>query len=165
MRNEALVAGYRQAGYESVWRSAPGCCRLCNKLNGQTVTTLKPPLHKGCGCTVVRGEKVFFTEDINDGIIHGEWDGANFKDIKAAEKHKTHLKEYGDISFEDCVKGARSLLNTSPSERVFAHTGKGGAVYRYDSAENDLAVGLDGIILTRFRPKGEGYWESKVLTR
>lgn len=57
MRNEALVAGYRQAGYESQWRSAPGCCRVCTLMSGRTVTTLKPPLHKGCVCTVVRGEK------------------------------------------------------------------------------------------------------------
>lgn len=55
MRNEALIAAYRQAGYSSVWRSAPGCCRICTGMNGQTVTTLKPPLHKGCGCDVMRG--------------------------------------------------------------------------------------------------------------
>ena len=55
--NEALVAGYRAAGYHSVWVSAPGCCRICTKLNGRTVTTLKPPLHKGCVCSVRKGEK------------------------------------------------------------------------------------------------------------
>ena len=55
--NEALVAGYRASGYTSVWQSAPGCCRICTRLNGRTVTTLKPPLHKGCVCTVKRGEK------------------------------------------------------------------------------------------------------------
>ncbi len=49
------VAGYHEAGYEAVWRSAPGCCRLCTGLNGQTITTLKPPLHKGCGCGVGKG--------------------------------------------------------------------------------------------------------------
>ena len=55
--NEALVAGYRASGYTSVWQSAPGCCKICTRLNGRTVTTLKPPLHKGCVCTVGRGEK------------------------------------------------------------------------------------------------------------
>lgn len=55
MRNEALIAAYRQAGYSSVWRSAPGCCRICTMMNGKTITTLKPPLHKGCGCDVKRG--------------------------------------------------------------------------------------------------------------
>ena len=57
MRNEALVAGYRQSGYESKWRSAPGCCRICTLMSGKTVTNLKPPLHKGCVCTVERGDR------------------------------------------------------------------------------------------------------------
>lgn len=26
-------------------------------MNGRTITTLKPPLHKGCGCGVAKGEK------------------------------------------------------------------------------------------------------------
>lgn len=50
IRNEALIVAYRQAGYSGVWRSAPGCCRICTGMNGQTATTLKPPLHKECGC-------------------------------------------------------------------------------------------------------------------
>lgn len=58
MRNEAMIAAYRQAGYSSVWHSAPGCCRICANMNGRTVTTLKPPLHKGCGCVVARGPKL-----------------------------------------------------------------------------------------------------------
>lgn len=53
--NKTLVAGYRQAGYSSVWRAAPGSCKMCLLLNDQTVTTLTPPLHKGCACTVGRG--------------------------------------------------------------------------------------------------------------
>ncbi len=55
--NEALVAGYGASGYFAQWQSAPGCCKICVALNGRTVTTLKPPLHKGCVCMVKRGEK------------------------------------------------------------------------------------------------------------
>lgn len=58
MRNEAMIAAYRQAGYASVWRAAPSCCRICTAMNGKTVATLKPPLHKGCVCSVGRGEKL-----------------------------------------------------------------------------------------------------------
>lgn len=56
--NKTLVAGYRQAGYSSVWRAAPGSCKMCLLLNDQTVTTLTPPLHKGCACTVDKGDSL-----------------------------------------------------------------------------------------------------------
>lgn len=58
MRNEALIAAYRRAGYSCKWRSAPTCCRFCTNMNGRTVTTLKPPLHKGCVCSVTRGDPI-----------------------------------------------------------------------------------------------------------
>ena len=66
--NEALVAGYRASGYTSIWQSAPGCCKICTALNGRTVTTLKPPLHKGCVCTVKRGEKMLTGSGGNGSI-------------------------------------------------------------------------------------------------
>ena len=55
--NKTLVAGFKAAGYSSVWKAAPGSCKMCMLMNDQTVTTLTPPLHKGCGCTVDRGAK------------------------------------------------------------------------------------------------------------
>jgi len=54
--NKTLVAGFKVAGYSSVWRAAPGSCKICTLMNDQTVTTLTPPLHKGCSCTVGKGE-------------------------------------------------------------------------------------------------------------
>ena len=66
--NEAMVAGYRAAGYYSVWQAAPGCCRICVGMNGQIVTTLKPPLHKGCGCGVARGEKRLTESEVDDKL-------------------------------------------------------------------------------------------------
>jgi hypothetical protein len=53
--NKTLVAGFKAAGYSSVWRAAPGSCKVCTLMNDQPVTTLTPPLHKGCACTVDRG--------------------------------------------------------------------------------------------------------------
>jgi hypothetical protein len=55
--NKTLVAGFHQAGYSTVWKAAPGSCGMCLTLDGQTITTLTPPLHKGCACTVDIGEK------------------------------------------------------------------------------------------------------------
>ena len=55
--NKTLVAGFYRAGYSTVWKAAPGSCKMCLLLNDQTVTTLTPPLHKGCACTVDKGEK------------------------------------------------------------------------------------------------------------
>ena len=56
--NEAMVAGYRAAGYRTEWQAAPSCCRICQRYDDQTITTLKPPLHKGCTCGVVKGERI-----------------------------------------------------------------------------------------------------------
>jgi len=55
--NKTLVAGFHRAGYSAVWKTAPGSCQMCMLLNDQTVTTLTPPLHKGCACTVDKGVK------------------------------------------------------------------------------------------------------------
>ena len=85
MRNEALIAGYKRAGYASVWKSAPACCRICTAMNGQTVTNLKPPLHKGCVCTVVRGERLPGNPD-NDIL---------FTDKQFGKKIGKHAEDYG----------------------------------------------------------------------
>ena len=92
MRNEALVAGYSQAGYYTNWRSAPGCCRICTELNGVRVATLKPPLHKGCLCTVVRGEKRP-EEALKDEKAHGIIDigGQEFSTELRHVKQREHV--------------------------------------------------------------------------
>lgn len=56
--NKTLVAGFYRAGYSAVWKAAPGSCKMCMLLNDQTVTTLVPPLHRGCSCTVDKGAKI-----------------------------------------------------------------------------------------------------------
>ncbi len=50
--NKTLVAGFKRAGYSAVWKAPPGSCKICLTLHDQTITTLTPPLHKGCACTV-----------------------------------------------------------------------------------------------------------------
>jgi len=56
--NKTLVAGFYRAGYSAVWKAPPGSCKICTLLHDQPVTTLTPPLHKGCACTVDKGEKI-----------------------------------------------------------------------------------------------------------
>ena len=71
--NEALVAGYRASGYTSVWQSAPACCKICTDMNGKTVIELKPPLHKGCVCSVRRGiQRITSGLRTQDGIAIGD---------------------------------------------------------------------------------------------
>ena len=55
--NKTLVAGFKAAGYSAVWKTAPGSYKMCLLLNDQPVTTLTPPLHKGCACTIDKGAK------------------------------------------------------------------------------------------------------------
>ena len=43
--------------------------------------------------------------------ISKEWRTAQFRDKKAEEEHYKHLVEYGNISFEKYVEGARKLLS------------------------------------------------------
>lgn len=106
MRNEAMNAAYRRAGYYTNWKSAPGCCRICTELNGQRVTTLKPPLHKGCLCTVTRGEKrpekglqpyedgdKLYTEDAVKAWIRSEACNKRISQQKQA-RHREGTKEY-----------------------------------------------------------------------
>ena len=55
--NKTLVAGFKRAGYSAVWKVPPGACKICTLMHDQPVTTLTPPLHKGCACTVDKGVK------------------------------------------------------------------------------------------------------------
>lgn len=56
--NNTLIAGYARAGYTSIWKGSSAECPACQALNGQTITVLRPPLHKGCMCSVAMGEKI-----------------------------------------------------------------------------------------------------------
>lgn len=56
--NGFIVKSYHKAGYHAVWLSGSTCCDPCQKLNGVVVTTLSPPLHKGCNCSVRLGQRI-----------------------------------------------------------------------------------------------------------
>ena len=56
--NDARIEGFRSAGYAAVWVAPSGECPACKALDGKAVTTLRPPLHKGCACQVAMGERI-----------------------------------------------------------------------------------------------------------
>lgn len=60
--NEFIIAANRKNGYASVWISPGGGCEICRRMHGRTITNLKPPLHKGCGCTVTAKQEGCFEE-------------------------------------------------------------------------------------------------------
>lgn len=97
MRNEAMIAAYRAEGYYSNWKSAPGCCRICTLMNGQRVTTLKPPLHKSCGCGVSKGDLIPPSE--GGKMIVGD---LKFPTFMREAKQKEHIE--GTAGYKNRVK-------------------------------------------------------------
>ncbi len=149
-----------------MWKSNPACCAACRELNGQTLRgNFRPPLHAGCSCAVALGER-FRMEDLTDSgadarLQDEKWLQADFHTAKKRERHiELHAGDYGDISAEQYVKGARELLAAQISEDVFGYVDASGFLYKYRKSENDFAVGHPGgSISTRFKPEfGEVYW-------
>lgn len=110
MRNEAMIAAYRQAGYHSVWNSAPGCCRICTRMNGKTITTLKPPLHKSCGCGVTRGGLILPSE--GGKIIVGD---VKFPTRMRETKQQEHIR--GTAGYKNRVNN--TATNSNPPSYFF----------------------------------------------
>ena len=138
IQTEAAKNRYRAAGCREVevyGEEDSGRCDICGKLHGQhfpIAGAMPIPAHPNCRCCllpVVEDRTDFsketdstpknLTNDKNkDNIavsrgrnISQEWKTAKFRDKKAEEKHYKHLTEYGDISFEEYVEGARMLLS------------------------------------------------------
>lgn len=170
MRNEAMIAAYRYAGYSSVWQSAPGCCKICTAMNGQTITTLKPPMHKGCGCGVIRGgrlEMMDVYEKLRGNRLkqlkeHPELKLPNAdKAIAASEKFTKYLfnKENADGWAKGIAISERLGYNKDNYEefrkeilensRVYPSTLKGeaakaGVVFGYRYEQRMILFGLNG---------------------
>lgn len=99
--NELIVAANRKMGYASLWISGAGCCQICQGMNGQTITTIKPPLHKGCTCTVTA--KVFGAFNRRDnysGTTYGIDKSGKYARISVGDELDT---EDGPIQFKRWV--------------------------------------------------------------
>lgn len=187
IQTEAAKNRYRAAGCREVevyGEEDSGRCDICGKLHGQhfpIAGAMPIPAHPNCRCCllpVVEDRTDFsketdstpknLTNDKNiDNIavsrgrnISQEWKTAKFRDKKAEEKHYKHLVEYGDISFEEYIEGARMLLSQPIGQNVDGFINNSGATYRYDIINNDFAIGKEGFIYTRFKPiDAIEYWE------
>lgn len=164
------VTGFHQAGYEAEWRSAPGCCKLCTGLNSETITTLKPPLHKGCGCSVAKGAprdlKGQNKSDILPYTVDDErWKRAEFANKKIMEDHLfRHREDLRIETTEELLAIARRVMSAHLSDDVLGVVLKNGDVMKYIRSENLFAVGTKtGIIKTCMKPKhGEAHYNGKL---
>ena len=168
--NEAKVAGYRACGYESVWQSTPSCCKICQRYNNETVTALKPPLHKGCTCGVAKGSKRVLTDDDNNATIpytvsDERWKTADFRDEAALQRHlDKHLSDYPGYTKEDYIASARELLSADLSDDIDGFISRDNWVFKYRISTNDFALGHPkGTISTYMKPKeGYMYWVEQI---
>ena len=111
--NNLLVRTYHKAGYHAVWQAAGNCCEMCQRLNHEFVTTLTPPLHPGCGCTVKRGPYIDeHNEDHNPLNIAAQFD----KLVEEAKnggrndgEYNTSSK-YSDKSLKKAIRSTKKVI-------------------------------------------------------
>ena len=93
------------------------------------------------------------------------WKTATFQNEKKLKRHiANHLKEFGDISEQDYIDGARKLLSSEITGDVEGFVGRDGFVFRYNTSTNELAIGHPGgSISTYLKPlKGREYWNEQI---
>lgn len=159
-------------------------CEKCGKLHMKRFPiydVMPVPAHSNCRCCIIPvvEDRTDFSKETDstpknltnnknkDNIavsrgrnISQEWKTAKFRDKKAEERHYKHLVEYGSISFEEYVEGARMLLSQPIGQNVDGFINNSGATYRYDIINNDFAIGKEGLIYTRFKPiDAIEYWK------
>lgn len=163
-------------------------CEVCGKLHKKRYPTganVPIPAHPRCRCSVIpvvemartplkinlqlfakssenyeKHNKPLTHQTNNVKVVTDEWKNGKFRDEKSEERHKKHLSEYGNITFDEYVEGAKILLSQPIGGDIDGFVNNADATYRYDTVNNDLAIGKDGIIFTRFKPiDGKAYWE------
>lgn len=190
IQTQAAVQRYKDYGLDEVEILADKDerrCDVCGKLHGKRFkigANLPIPAHPRCRCSVIpvldqdkleannptqqalkndntTKSSNLLTHQTNDvKVVTDEWKNGKFRDEKSEERHKKHLTEYGNISFEEYVEGAKILLSQPVGGNIDGFVNNADAIYRYDIVNNDLAIGKEGIIFTRFKPKdGKQYWE------
>ena len=96
------------------------------------------------------------------GYVSEDWINAGFPNEKSRKRQEKHLVEYGDISFDEYVQGARELLSAEVSDDIDEFRNNSGAIYKYKRSTNDFVIGVNGYVITRFQPKdGEEYWKGE----
>jgi hypothetical protein len=161
--NEVKVALFRSNGFYAEWASSANSCQACQALDGSRVTTLKPPLHKGCDCTVVQGSPIRSEAELAAMKTDTErYAGAAFKN---AEYHVVHVKkhkhEVGARDSKEYLNIGRELLQSEEGGDIMVGT-KDKRIGKYDKSRNLLAIGENGTIVTVFKPmRGERYFRER----
>jgi len=156
--NDALIEGYKQAGYTSVWKAPKGECPACKALNGQTVTTLRPPLHKGCMCTVEAGARIEgltparFTGEQKNGKIE-QTGTLTISDAQFGKKAGSHMREWGlDPSSSDDRDVFRAtidgIVQSAEEAREFEFRGQSDLVIGYIKGNDVVVTKKDGEFIT-----------------
>ncbi len=104
---------------------------------------------------------------VPNGIINSkEWMKSEFSSVKKYKKHiEKHLPEFPDLTEEEYVNRARSLLAADLSDDVEGFIDNDGFIYKYNNKTNEFAAGRpDGKISTLFKPvEGNEYWKGERI--
>jgi pyocin large subunit-like protein len=78
----------------------------------------------------------------------------NFKSQEKLDEHyEKHKSEFGNISKDEYLQGARNLVNSEGSDNVLIKIRPNGDVLYYNRATNEFAItDSDGVIRTYFKP-------------
>lgn len=95
-------------------------------------------------------------ENVNKGI--DDFKNANFASEKLLRshyiKHVVKQKEFGNITMDEYLEGARKLINSKPGGDILTKTRSNGDILFYNKSTNEFAVVTkDGVIRTYFKPK------------
>ena len=102
---------------------------------------------------------------VNRSNQSGQWNNSNFSsDKKLAEHYKDHKADFGDVTKEEYVQGARNLLNQNNGGDIQGFTTKSGWLFKYNTKTNEFGLGHpEGTISTYFKPKdGVQYWLDQI---
>lgn len=109
-----------------------------------------------------------FPEDMTYKVYKNNLTSTNWKAVgfnpNYVESHKKHLKEFGDITWEEYQNKAKKLLNSKDID-VERFISNEGTHFVYKESTNEFACAREnGITQTYFKPKDkENYWIKEVL--
>lgn len=96
------------------------------------------------------------TYEIDKGI--GDFKNAHFASEKLLRshyiKHVVKQKEFGNITMDEYLEGARKLINSKPNGNILTKTRSNGDILFYNKSTNEFAVVTKhGVIRTYFKPR------------
>lgn len=115
----------------------------------------------------VRANK--FPKDMTYSIYKNNLNNVNWTAVgfnpQYIERHKKHLEEFNNISWEEYEKKAKALLNKESNDNILEFITDTGTRFKYDVENNEFACARpNGITQTYFKPTDDiKYWEREVI--